>query len=126
MAGIREYLDACYYRQNFLEEQQAWLKQERANYDSDAGRLDEVASRVQQEMVGYLIPEVDDAHLASLQDKLHYPGLLPIKREYEKRFDSAEARRVELESMDEIQQFEFFRDRAQHVTWRTYDRSTIA
>ena len=112
MAGIREYLEACRYRQNFLQEQLQWLKQEYAEYGADAERLDEVSQRVQQETVGYLLPEVDDDYLSALQDKLHYPGLLPIKKEYEDRFEAAEARRVELEAMDELQQYEFFWDRA--------------
>lgn len=106
MFGIRDYLDACVYRRGFLEQQQQWLYQERMQYELDVKRLEENLDRVRQEMAGYLIPEVTDAHLTELQQHLECPGLLEIKSDYEKRFDAAERRRVQLESMDEIQNYD--------------------
>ena len=113
MAGIREYLEACRYRQDFLQQQLRWLQEESANYAAEANRLKGVADRNRQEMIGYLLPEVNDHHIASLEQRLSYPGLSPIKKDYDGRFEAAEQRRVELEAMDEIQQYDFFLDRAQ-------------
>lgn len=112
MAGITEYLDACQYRKSFVEEQLALLQQDRSKHHADAERLDGVVERIRQEMVGYLLPEVQDAHLATLEKRLRYPGLMPIKKDYDGRFEAAEARRIELEAMDEIQQYDFLFDRA--------------
>ena len=106
MFGISDYLEACNYRKGFLDQQREWLFQERHQYDADAKRLQSELDRVRQEMAGYLIPEVNDEHLAELQKHLECPGLLDIKNDYEKRFDAAERRRVQLETMDEIQHYD--------------------
>ncbi len=106
MFGINDYLEACLYRKNFLGQQREWLFQERHQHEANAKRLQAELDRVRQEMAGYLIPEVNDEHLAELQRHLECPGLLDIKNDYEKRFDTAERRRVQLESMDEIQQYD--------------------
>ena len=106
MFGIREYLEACLYRKNFLEQQRGWLFQERQQYKSDAQRLQSALDRVRQEMAGYLIPEINDEHLSELERHLECEGLLDIKKDYEQRFDAADRRRVQLESMDEIQNYD--------------------
>lgn len=77
MFGISDYLEACNYRKGFLDQQREWLFQERHQYDADAKRLQSELDRVRQEMAGYLIPEVNDEHLAELQKHLECPGLLP-------------------------------------------------
>ena len=113
MAGIREYLEACKYRKGFLTEQLRWLDQEKANYHSEAERLKSVGDRIRQEMIGYLVPEVSDTYIASLEKRLSYPGLKPIKKDYEGRFEAAEQRRVELEGFEEIQQHDFVLNQAE-------------
>ena len=107
MYGIREYLQACQYRQSFLREQLHWLHEERNQFGEDAKRLEGASDRIRQEIVGYLVPEVHDQSIVAIEAKLKYPGLTPIKREYDARFQTAERRRVELESMDEIQHYEY-------------------
>ena len=113
MYGINDYLSSCEYRKKFLLEQSAWLTEEKNNFQSDAMRLDGVLERIRQEMIGYLIPEVHDDHIAALEKRLSYPGLSPIKQKYDALFETTERRRVELETMDEIQHFDFQIDQAQ-------------
>jgi len=107
MYGITEYLEACEYRKRFVSEQLDGLKQERQSFAADAERLEGVAEEMRLETVGYLLPEIQDDYLATLEDRLSYPGLLPIKREYDRRFQEAENRRVELAGMDEVQLHEY-------------------
>lgn len=107
MYGINEYLQACHYRREFLKEQLKWLQNERQNFAVDAERLAADADRIRQEMIGYLLPEVGDDHIVALERRLSYPGLTPIKREYDARFDAAEKRRAELEAMDEIEHYDY-------------------
>jgi hypothetical protein len=106
MSGINEYLEACQYRKGFLEEQQAWLYQERHQYDLDVERLEGELDRVRQEMTGYLLPEVNDTHLGELEDAFGFDGLSLIKSDYDNRFAAAERRRVQLEAMDEVANYE--------------------
>ncbi|NND96388.1 MAG: hypothetical protein HKN47_03550 [Pirellulaceae bacterium] len=106
MYGIKEYLAACNDRRKFLLQQLAWLKEERQQHDADAGRLQDVLHRSGDEMAGYLIPEVSDEFLADLENRLAFPGLLSIKRDFEQRFDEAEKRRIELAAMPEIEHYE--------------------
>ena len=103
MYGIKEYIDACRDRQHFLSSQAAQFEEERRNYHEDAERLEALLDRTRKEMVGYLLPEVDDDALAALEARLSYPGLLPIKRGYEARLAEVQARCNELEAMDEIE-----------------------
>ena len=107
MHGISQYLDACQQRFDFLNQQMAWLQQERADHDGDAEHLKQTLDRSREEMAGYLIPEVSDEFLAELENRLAYPGLLPIKRDFEQRFEAAEQRRVELEAMDDIKMHDY-------------------
>ena len=113
MYGIDKYLEACQFRKQFLQDQLKWLRAEHANYQSEAERLSGVSERIRQELVGYLLPEVNDTHIAALERRLSYPGLTPIKREYDAKFEEAERRRTELESMDEVAQHDFRLDQAQ-------------
>ena len=113
MAGIREYLEACEYRKGFLSQQLRWLQEEKANYHSEAERLKGVGDRIRQEMIGYLVPEVSDTYIDALEKRLSYPGLKPIKKEYDGRFEAAEQRRVELEGLEEIQQYDFVLNQAE-------------
>ena len=113
MAGIPEYLEACNFRKQFLREQLRWLRAERQQFGEDAKRLQAVEQRVRQELIGYLLPEVQDLFLAGLEQRISYPGLLPIKAKYDAKFEAVERRSVELEQMDEFQQYDFLLDRAQ-------------
>lgn len=113
MYGIDKYLEACEFRKTFLAGQLGWLREEQSNYTTEAERLEGVSERIRQEMVGYLLPEVNDTHIATLEKRLSYPGLSPIKREYDAKFDEAERRRVELEAMDEVAQYDFRLDQAE-------------
>lgn len=105
MYGIYDYLDACGYRKDFLLEQREWMILEREQHDADAMRLQGELDRVRQEMAGYLIPEINDEYVTELQHHLDCPGLIEIKSDYERQFDEAENRRIELESLDEIQNY---------------------
>ena len=106
MFGISDYLEACHYRKGFLEEQQEWLYQERHQYKLDVQRLEGELDRVRQEMTGYLLPEVNDTHLGELEDAFGFDGLTLIKSDYDNRFAVAERRRVQLEEMDEVANYE--------------------
>ena len=106
MFGISDYLEACLYRKGFLEQQQQWLYQERHQYDLDVERLDGELDRVRQEMTGYLLPEVNDTHLNELEDSFGFDGLTAIKTDYDGRFAAAERRRVQLEGMEEVSNYE--------------------
>jgi len=110
--GIDEYLDACRYRQRFLSSQVAELEQQRSEFREDWERLESLLDRTRQEMVGYLLPEVEDAALDALERQLSYPGLLPIKRDYETRLAKVQDRRAALEAMDEIENYELKLDQA--------------
>ena len=103
MYGIRDYIEACQYRRDFLSNQRDWLVKERNQFGQDAERLAGTLERIRQEMIGYLIPEVHDTHLESLESRLSYPGLLPIKKQYDTRFDETEKRRAELAAMSEVE-----------------------
>jgi len=102
MPGISEYLDACNYRSGFLEQQKAWMLTERLEHENDAARLQSELDRVRQEMAGYLIPEITDDYILELEERLSCLGLMEIKQAYGRKFEAAENRQVELESMDEI------------------------
>ena len=104
--GIRDYLKACKYREWFFEEQQKWLYQARHQYELDVKRLEGELDRARQEMTGYLLPEVNDTHLKELQDSFGFDGLLAIKSDFDNRFTAAERRRVQLEAMDEVANYE--------------------
>jgi len=106
MHGINNYLDACEYRRKFLSDQRDWMILEREQHEAEAVRLQTELDRTRQEMAGYLIPEVNDEYLTDLQESLGCYGLIDIKANYETQFDAAEQRRVELETFDEIQNYQ--------------------
>ena len=106
MFGIRDYLKACEYRQGFLENQSQWLYQERQQFQLDVENLVSDLDRVRSEMAGYLVPEINDEHLKELEGVLGGYGLMDIKAIYESKFDAAERRRVQLEGMEEVRDFE--------------------
>ena len=110
--GISEYLDACVYRQRFVADQIARLEQQRNEFRQDCERLEALLDRTRHEMVGYLLPEVDDPALIALEEQLSYPGLIPIKRDYETQLARVQDRREELEAMDEIKWYELKLDEA--------------
>lgn len=107
MQGITQYLNACEDRKKFLQSQLAWLGDERQEHDSAVKRLQTMLDRNRDEMAGYLVPEVSDEFLAELEQRLAYPGLLPIKRDFEQQFDAAENRRAELAEMKEIKLYDY-------------------
>ena len=104
--GISDYLEACKYREGFLEEQQQWLYQAQNQYELDIKRLEGELNRVRQEMTGYLLPEVNDTHLKELQNSFGFDGLLTIKADFDNRFAEAERRRVQLAAMDEVANYD--------------------
>jgi len=106
MHGINDYLDACEYRRDFLQGQRQWMVGERDQHVNDAERLQGELDRVRQELAGYLIPEITDDYVEELEVRLSCSTLMPIKREFHQRFEAAERRQVELESMEEIQNFD--------------------
>jgi hypothetical protein len=112
MTDIVEYLNACRYRQSFLTQQLQLLSDERHRFQEDAERLQGVEQRIRQELIGYLLPEVQDRYLEELEQRLSYSGFLAIKREYDEKFEAAERRRVEIEGMDEYLHYEFLIDQA--------------
>lgn len=105
-SGMDEYINACVERQNFLKEQERWLGEESAKYKENAEQLQKTRDRIRQETVGYLLPELNDQHLQELEKKLSYPMLMVTKREYDQKFQQVENRRMELESSDEIKNFD--------------------
>jgi len=106
MHGINQYLEACYYRESFLQDQMGWLHFEKAQHAKEIEGLESVLVRTRREFGGYLIPEVSDDYLEGLESRLSCYGLIDTKREYEDLFAVVEERTEELEGMDEIQNYD--------------------
>ena len=103
MANARQYQDAMQTRLGFLRQQWTLLQQQRQEFDADVQRLSQLLERTRAELVGYLLPEVDDEELTALQERLSYPGLLPIKRQTDARLAEVEQRRAQLGATEQVQ-----------------------
>jgi len=113
MASASKYKLAMQERQEFLRQQRKLLEEQRADYEADVKELGKLLDRTRQELVGYLLPELDDEALTALQERLSYPSLLPIKRDYDKRLAEIEQRREEMSQLDEIKNSEFMISRVE-------------
>lgn len=89
-------------RVNALGQELEALRRERQAYENDALELDVKLSRNRRELVGYLLPDLDDDDLLRLERRLRYPALRPIKRDYEARLAAVESARRELEKVPEF------------------------
>ena len=102
MYGINDYLEACYFRNEFLREQRNWLADEKQQHANDIESLENVLQRSRNIFAGYLIPEIGDSYLEGLETRLSCNGLIDIKRGFEEEFALVEERTQELSTMDEI------------------------
>ena len=113
MASASKYKLAMQERQEFLRQQRRLLEQQRSEYDGGVKELERLLERTRQEMVGYLLPELADEDLHALQLRLSYPGLIPIKREFDERLAEIHQRQAEMAEMDEIKNSEFLVSRVE-------------
>ena len=113
MASASKYKLAMQERQEFLRQQRKLLEEQRAEYEADVKELEKRLDRTRQELVGYLLPELDDAALTALQERLSYPSLLPIKRDYDERLADIEQRREKMSQLEEIKNSEFMISRVE-------------
>lgn len=88
-------------RVNALGQELEALRRERQAYTQDVAELEKKLERNRRELVGYLLPDLDDDDLARLERRLRYPSLRPIKRDFEARLAAVEAARRELEATPE-------------------------
>lgn len=102
MSLATQWVEAAEERVRFLGEQLDALEAARARLVADAGRADELLARARRELCGYLLPDVEEADLRALEQRLQYPGLLPILREHERQLQAAYERRAALGAMDEV------------------------
>jgi len=73
------------------------LRRERAAYDQDLAALEQRLARNRRELVGYLLPDLDEEDLVKLERRLRYPGLRPIKRDFEARLGKLQEARALIE-----------------------------
>lgn len=97
-----QWFEAADTRLAFLQEQRQKLQQHQEAFNKDVTEQKAVLDNTWRELIGYLLPEVDDAHLEALQKRLSYPSLLPMKDEAERKLAGQLARRAELAAMDEV------------------------
>lgn len=102
MATAREYFEAAQARLDFLEEQRDQLRETLQAFHADAERLDQLLERTWRDLVGYLLPDVDDEELAAVEERLAYPMLVGIKRQHEAELKAALARREALGQLDYV------------------------
>lgn len=102
MPNANDYLEASETKEAFLRSQLDILDAEQKAYYDDVQKLQENLERTRQETVGYLLPEVSTPYLEQLQQRIDYPGLLPIKAKYDAMFERNEQRKAEIEAMDDI------------------------
>ena len=84
MLGLSQELDA--------------LRRERRAHLDAAAELERLRERNRRELAGYLLPDLDDEDLASLERRLRYPALMPIKRDFERRLGEVEQERLAIEA----------------------------
>ena len=102
MPSAQHYFDLADKRLTFLRQQALELSNADTMYSEAARKFGQLLDRTWRELVGYLLPEVDEATLLQLQERLKYPGLVPIRAEFEARLGEAVKRRLQLESMEEV------------------------
>ncbi len=107
MATSNDFLDAAEPRQRFLIKQRDALRARRSAFKEDAKLFETRLERTLKELASYLLAEIEDDDLQRLQERLGYPGLLPIKRRFEARLEQAAAQRRQMEATDDIQHFDF-------------------
>lgn len=107
MVSSADFIQAAQARRTFLTQERDALETEWQEYDKERKRLEGLLGQVGQELASYLLVEVTDEEVEALQKRLRYPGLLPIKRQFEERLARAQARRAELEKLHEAVHNEF-------------------
>jgi len=111
--AMREWIEAAQARRAFLQEQEQRLLAERKSYTQEAERLGELLARTRQELVGHLLPDLDDEALAALERRFSYAGgLLPIKRRIEEQLATVAREKAALERTDEVRNLDFHLSRA--------------
>ncbi|MDX9723657.1 MAG: hypothetical protein RBU37_23115 [Myxococcota bacterium] len=107
MSNGQRYLAAINARAAKLSKELSALRQERELHLAEAERFDQERQRISLEFAAYLLPEVSDKALAKLQQRIHYPGLLPIKKEVDERLEAADQERASLAKLPEVEHFDF-------------------
>lgn len=102
-----DYIAAAAPRKAFIRDQLAAFKAQAKSFEADIDRLGALLERTREEMASYLLADVDDEALTSLETKLRYPGLLKIKRGFEAKLARAEKDRARYEATPEIEHYDF-------------------
>ncbi|MFT7624539.1 MAG: hypothetical protein ACI9WU_003727 [Myxococcota bacterium] len=102
MANSSQFIAAAGRRIDFLTQQDALLAQSAQLYTADAVRIAKVAERTRREIIGYLVPDIDDDELRDMQRKYETTGLMSLKQDAEEKLARAEARRTHLSQLHEV------------------------
>jgi len=111
--AMQEWIEAAKARHAFFEEQQQRLLAERKGYTQEVERLSELLGRTRQELVGHLLPDLDDEALTALEQRFSYAGgLLPVKHRTEEQLAVVAREKAALEATDDVANIEFHLSRA--------------
>ena len=102
MPNANAYFEIADARLTFLRQQALEILNASKLYSESADRFGALLHRTWRELIGYLLPEVDTATLTALQKRLGYPGLLPIRVDFQTKLRAAVERKLELERLDEV------------------------
>lgn len=109
----RDLIEPAREKLSFLKEQETLLKEEATSFDDDVARLEALLARTRDELAGYLLGDVEDEALADLEERLRYPELTPLKRASEAKLAQAQAELAELETKEDVKNYEFHVSQAQ-------------
>ena len=102
MPDASTYHQAAEMRRQFLVTQRRLLAAEDAAYERDADALEQQVETTWRELTGYLLPDVSDETLSSLEQRLGSAALLAAKQRTTEAIFRSERRRAVLAEMDEI------------------------
>ncbi len=102
MASASKFKLAMQERQEFLREQRKLLEEQRAEYEADIRQLGQDLDQARHDLVGHLLPELDDASLRALEERLSCLTLLPIKQQNDEELAKIARRRDELADMEQV------------------------
>ncbi len=108
----REFVEPAKEKLAFLQEQIELLRPEADAFDEDIARVAALQTKTRDELAAYLLGDVEDQTLATLEERLRYPELLKIKREFETRLAAAQAELARLEELEDVKNYDFHVSRA--------------
>lgn len=102
MPSADAYFQVADERLTFLRQQVMELKATDKLYHQSAEGISETRDTIWRQLSGYLLPEIDEPTLAAAQAKIHFPGLLPIHRDFTQQLQAIQARREALNAREEV------------------------